>query len=159
MWKRLMLIGLAIVLLLVIGPIVTLATLSLTARRPDNLGVKDGKLAACPATPNCVSSQADDDAHHAEPFRFTTSPGEAWARLVRTVSDRPRVNVVTVDDAYLHAEATSALFRFVDDMEFLLDAENQVIHFRSASRVGHSDLGVNRQRIEAIRTAWQSETP
>ncbi len=71
------------------------------------------------------------------------------------------MNVVAVDDAYLHAEFSSALFRFVDDVEFVLDAEHQVIHFRSASRVGRSDLGVNRQRMEQIRSAWEqaSRTP
>jgi uncharacterized protein (DUF1499 family) len=150
-----MLIGLVVAILLVLAPVVLLATLSLTARRPDNLGATDGKLAACPDTATCVSSQAEDEAHRAEPLRFTATAGEAWARLVRVLTGMPRVNVITVDDTYLYAEVSSALFRFVDDVEFVLDAENQVIHFRSASRVGQSDLGVNRQRMEAIRSAWE----
>jgi uncharacterized protein (DUF1499 family) len=155
MWKRVMVIGCLVIILLVAIPVVFLATLSLMARRPDNLGVKDGKLAACPDTPNCVSSQADDAEHKVEALRFTSTPGDAWARLVRVVSELPRTDIVTVDDGYLHAECKSALFRFVDDVEFALDSEQQVIHCRSASRSGHSDLGVNRGRIEAIRAAWE----
>lgn len=157
MGKRIVVIGALIALGVAVLAIGGLAVLSLTARRPDNLGVRDGKLAACPDTPNCVASQADDAAHHAEPLRFTTTPGIAWARLVRVVTAMPRVTVVANDDAYLHAEFTSALFRFVDDVEFALDPEQQLIHFRSASRAGHSDLGVNRQRIEAIRAALAEE--
>jgi uncharacterized protein (DUF1499 family) len=156
MRRRIVLLSVAIVaVLLVLVPVTFLAVLSLTARRPDNLGVRNGKLADCPSTPNCVSSQADDPEHHAEPLRFTSPPGEAWARLVRVVTGLPRTHVVSVDDAYLHAECSSAIFRFVDDVEFHMDADGQVIHFRSASRVGHSDLGVNRARIEAIRAAWE----
>jgi uncharacterized protein (DUF1499 family) len=154
MWKRIMLIGSLVVLFAVVLAVGGLAVLSLTARRPDNLGATDGKLAACPDKPNCVASQADDAAHHAEPLRFTTTPGVAWARLVRVVTAMPRVTVVTADDDYLHAEFASLLFRFTDDVEFVLDPENQVIHFRSAARVGHSDMGVNRERIEAIRAAF-----
>jgi uncharacterized protein (DUF1499 family) len=63
--------------------------------------------------------------------------------------------MVTVEDRYIHAEFTSALFRFVDDVEFQIDAESGLIHFRSASRVGRSDLGVNRKRMESIRMAFE----
>jgi uncharacterized protein (DUF1499 family) len=128
---------------------------------PENLGVKDGKLAACPDTPNCVSSQADDPQHHAEPFRFggpgqpQYTPGEAWARLVRVVTGMQGPTVIDANDTYMHAEFSSAIFRFVDDVEFVLDEQNSVIHFRSASRVGRDDLGANRARIEAIRAAWE----
>jgi uncharacterized protein (DUF1499 family) len=150
-WKWLLLVAALAVLL----PVLALAALSLFARRPGNLGVKDGKLATCPAAPNCVSSQAEDAEHRAEPLRFQGEPAQAWKRLRDVLATLPRVDVVTAEDRYLHAEFTSLLFRFVDDVEFVLDPENRVIHFRSASRAGYSDMGANRARMEAIRTAWE----
>jgi uncharacterized protein (DUF1499 family) len=161
MWKRIVQIALLVAVLAVLGFVGLMATLSvLSWAPPDNLGVKDGKLAACPDTPNCVSSQADDPLHHAEPLRFggpgqpQYTPWQAWGRLVVVVSGMPRVNVVDPGVTYMHAECSSAVFRFVDDLEFVLDEDNNVIHFRSASRVGRADMGANRARIEEIRAAW-----
>ena len=124
-----------------------------TGTRPLNLGVHDGKLAPCPATPNCVSSQSKDKEHAVEPFLFSGTPAQAMADLKGALSAMPRVRIVTETDTYLHAEFTSALFRFVDDVEFWIDADTRTIHLRSASRLGKSDLGVNRKRIEHLRSA------
>jgi uncharacterized protein (DUF1499 family) len=143
-----------IIAIIVLTPIVLMYVLSLSASRPANLGVKDGKLAPCPASPNCVSTQADDEAHKIEPIRFTVTPAEALTKLKQALATVPRTQVVTETSDYLHAESTSLIFRFVDDVEFWTDAKNKVIHFRSASRVGHSDLGANRARMEAIRKAF-----
>lgn len=76
-------------------------------------------------------------------------------RLKSIVAGMPRAKVVSSTDRYLHAEFTSALFRFVDDVEFLIDPDAKQIHFRSASRVGYSDLGANRRRMEAIERLWK----
>ena len=130
--------------------------LSATSRRPDNLGVHDGKLAPCPNTPNCVSSQAEDDAHRMDPIHFDGDAGEALARLKSILGALPRTTIVSDNGDYLHAECTSLLFRFVDDVEFLTDPNAKVIHFRSASRAGWSDLGVNRRRMEEIRKDFES---
>jgi uncharacterized protein (DUF1499 family) len=143
-----------IIAIIVLAPIVLMYVLSFSASRPANLGVKDGKLTPCPASPNCVSTQADDEAHKIEPIRFTVTPAEAMTKLKQALATAPRTNVVTETSDYLHAECTSLIFRFVDDVEFWIDAKNQVIHFRSASRVGHSDLGANRARMESIRKAF-----
>ncbi|MFO0930086.1 MAG: DUF1499 domain-containing protein [Gemmataceae bacterium] len=89
-------------------------------------------------------------AHAIEPLRFDDDADAAWDRLRRTVRAQPRMRVITEDDGYLHAEATTRLLRFVDDVEFLLDRVGRQIHVRSASRLGYSDLGTNRRRIEAI---------
>jgi uncharacterized protein (DUF1499 family) len=70
------------------------------------------------------------------------------------MADWPRTRILTVTDTYLHAECATLLFRFLDDVELLLDREAKVIHFRSSSRVGHGDLGVNRRRMEGIRRAF-----
>src|SRR5262245_10068379 len=136
-------------------PLVWVAILSATAKRPTNLGVVGGRLAACPDTPNCVSTQATDAVHRLEPIRFDGEAQEAFARLKAAIGSIPRMRIVTEGDDYLHAEATSRIFRFVDDVEFFVDRAAKVIHFRSASRVGRSDLGVNRARMEQIRTAFQ----
>jgi uncharacterized protein (DUF1499 family) len=149
-WK----IILTVAVLSVLGWVLTMAALSLAARRPDNLGVRGGRLPACPASPNCVCSQDADPGHAVEPLRFTGGPGAAWRRLREVLAGQPRTRVVDEGDGYLHAECTSLVFRFVDDLEFLLDPAAGVIHVRSASRVGRSDLGVNRARVEAVRRAF-----
>ena len=118
------------------------------------VGLVDGRLRSCPSSPNCVCSQDEDAGHRIEPLRFAGPPREAWDRLQALVEKLPRTKVVSRDDRYLHVEATTLVMRFVDDVEFLLDETQSVIHVRSASRVGHSDLGANRKRIEAIRLSW-----
>jgi uncharacterized protein (DUF1499 family) len=150
-WRTLALI----VILVVAGWALTMFLLSATARKPDTLGVKDGRLSACPSTPNCVCSQEDGD-HSVKPLAFEGDPDAAWSRLKEVLSTQPRTKILTESENYLHAESTSLLFRFVDDVEFLLDREAKEIHVRSASRAGRSDLGVNRQRVEEIRTAFES---
>lgn len=144
-----------VLLLIAMLPGIGLALLSIFSRQPDNLGVVNGRLAACPASPNCVCTQCPDDAaHHMEPIRFTDTPAEARERLRAVVAALPRAQIVTENDHYLHVEFTSLVFRFVDDVELLIDPTAQMIHFRSASRVGRSDLGVNKQRMEDIRARF-----
>jgi uncharacterized protein (DUF1499 family) len=147
----------AIAAVVVLAPVVLLAVLSATAKRPENLGVSDGRLGPCPDSPNCVCSQATDAAHRVEPIAFEGPADEALGRLKAAIGTLPRLRVVTEAGAYLHAEATSLLFRFVDDVEFYVDREAKVIHVRSASRAGRSDMGVNRARVEQIRTAFEKE--
>jgi len=128
-----------------------------TGTRPANLGVHDGKLAPCPASPNCVSSQSTDKEHAVEPFPLADTPAEAMAKLIKIISAMPRAKIVKKSDGYLHAEFTSALFRFVDDVEFFLDENSRLVHVRAASRLGKSDLGANRERVERIRAAWRAD--
>src|SRR5438045_2858686 len=108
-----------------------------SSRQPTNLGVKDGKLAACPTSPNCVSTQAEDAGHKIEPIRFAGSSADALAKLKQAIATLPRAHIVSETADYLHVECTSLIFRFVDDVEFWIDEPNRTIHFRSASRVGH----------------------
>ena len=105
----------------------------------------------CPTSPNCVSTQAQDEGHAIAPFRYRKSRAEAKEVLKDIVRTIPRTKLVEEDESYLHYEFTSLLLRFVDDVEFLFDDENKIIHFRSASRTGYGDLGVNRKRMEEIR--------
>ena len=119
-----------------------------TGNRPTDLGLKDGYLRPCPSYPNCVNSMGnEDEAHRIEPFR-----GVSLAELRELLQNEERVEIVTDRENYLHAEFTSLIMRFVDDVEFFSVAEEQVIHVRSASRLGRSDLGANRRRVEGLRT-------
>ena len=116
-----------------------------TGERPNNLGVKDGKLTACPGTPNCVNSQATDAQSKVEPL-----PDVAIAEIKKVIEGMERTTIVEETDNYLYAEFKSKLMGFVDDVEFYRDAG--MVHVRSASRLGQSDLGVNRKRVEEIRS-------
>ena len=116
-------------------------------KRPDNLGVNNGKLAACPGTPNCVSSQSGDDKFKIEPLASVS-----LAQIKSAIEGMAGGKIVEEKEDYLYAEFTSKLMGFVDDVEFYADKQKNVIQVRSASRLGKSDLGANRQRIEAIRT-------
>jgi uncharacterized protein (DUF1499 family) len=132
-------------------PLVWFALLSAFARRPAGLGATGDRLGPMPTTPNAVGSQTDDPDYRIAPLEFVGDPTAAWGRLREVVERQPRTTIISVNDRYLHAECRSQLFRFTDDLEFLLHPEARRIDVRSASRVGHSDLGVNRARVEAIR--------
>jgi len=141
-----------------LSSIVTLNMLIIgcTGARPASLGIKDGKLAPCPSTPNCVSSQRTDREHAVEPLSFPGTVAEAHAGIKKIILSMKRSRIITETDSYIHAEFTSAVFRFVDDVEFQFDESTKVIHVRSASRLGSSDLGVNRKRVEDIRARWKA---
>ena len=111
--------------------------------------MRDGRLAPCPDSPNCVSSQAGDAQQRVDPLPLQGSPQQTRAHLVALLADEPRATLVEQDDRYLRAEFRSRLFRFVDDVEFLIG--EQAVEVRSASRLGYADFGVNRQRIERLR--------
>jgi len=124
---------------------------SCTGKRPSGLGVKEGLLSPCPSSPNCVSSDAGDSNHHIAPFMIAMAPDKAWLAVNEFVSGLPRTQIVTESSKYLHAECRSLLFGFVDDLELHLRPAEGVIAVRSASRLGYSDFGVNRSRIEELR--------
>ena len=122
--------------------------------RPSNLGVKHGTLTACPSSPNCVNSQADDRQHRIDPLAFSGDAVTAMQKLSAIVAALPRTQVIQSRADYLYVEFSTPLMGFVDDVEFYCDGK--AIQVRSASRLGHSDLGVNRKRIEAIRAAFRN---
>ncbi|PKG37766.1 DUF1499 domain-containing protein [Psychromonas sp. Urea-02u-13] len=125
------------------------------------LGISDGQLKACPESPNCVSSQATDKQHAIAPIVFNGSAKQAQMQLLSVINTWDRSKVIVVKEDYIRVEFTSAIMRFIDDVEFYFPAvsmakdntektEKTVIQVRSASRLGESDLGVNRERIEKI---------
>ncbi len=110
------------------------------------------RLPPCPSSPNCVSTQTQDEGHAIAPLRYRKSRVEAKEALKEVIRSLPRMKLVEEGETYLHYESTSLLLRFVDDVEFLFDDETKTLHFRSASRTGYGDLGVNRKRMEQVRT-------
>lgn len=108
-------------------------------------------LPPCPDSPNCVSSLNSDNRHYIRPIAYSGTAEGALKVLKAVITGLPRTAVMTQKPPYLHVTFTSAIFRFVDDVEFLIDSENEIIHVRSASRVGYWDFGVNRSRVEKIR--------
>jgi uncharacterized protein (DUF1499 family) len=121
------------------------------------LGVISGQLMPCPETPNCVSSQVTDKEHFLEPINFSGTRQEAQDILLDILRGLKQTNIIVVQENYIRVEFTSKIFRFVDDVEFYFPAtktEKTIINFRSASRIGHSDLGANKKRIEQIRNKF-----
>jgi uncharacterized protein (DUF1499 family) len=123
--------------------------------RPANLGERGGVLSACRPSPNCVSSQAVDDGHRIAPLAFSGDADRAFARLKQVLGRRSDTTVISERPGYLRVELRTLLF--VDDGEFLLDRAQAVIHVRSASRLGYSDMGKNRRRMEEIRNEFSRE--
>jgi len=123
-------------------------------RRPTNLGAKDGRLAPCKRSPNCVSSQAEpaDREHYIAPIAFRGS----MADLRRAVESMARSTVISAQRSYLYAVYRTALMRYVDDLELFYDEAAGLVHVRSASRLGRRDFGVNRQRVEKLRSLIQA---
>ncbi len=113
------------------------------------------QLPPCPSSPNCVSSQATDADHFIAPFKIIGNVEEAWAVLKKALISQSRTVITNETGGTLHAQATSLVFRFVDDIDVILDAKARLIHIRSASRTGYGDFGVNRKRVEMLRAQLQ----
>ena len=114
-------------------------------------------LDGCPSSPNCVSSEATDAKHAVAPLHLAGDPQKDWKSITTIIGQLPRCTVVENTEHYLHVECKSRLFRFVDDLELLLDPATMAIAIRSATRLGKSDLGVNRRRVEALRKKLQED--
>lgn len=136
-----------------VSPIIA-SIFSFSGNRPTNLGIKQEKFAPCPTSPNCVSSQSLDAQHQIEPFTYQDTAKKAFEKLKTILENTENAKVITAETNYIYAEFTSDLMGFVDDVEFYLDEKEDLIQVRSASRLGESDLGVNRKRIEDIRAKF-----
>ena len=126
------------------------ASVGCAASQPAMLGVANGKLAACPSAPHCVSSQAEGR-HAIEPAKFTGSRDEASRKLGEIMRGMPGARIITETPDYLRAEFSSRVFHYVDDVEIYVDGRSKLVQFRSSSRNGYFDFGANRGRIEGIR--------
>ena len=132
-------------------PVMALKGASMLAATPE-LGRNDrGELTSCPAKPNCVCSQDSSPSHSIEPLEVRSNRADVIEVVCSVCTALPGSRLVVQEDDYARFEIRSRLFRFVDDVEILWDPIDYQLHFRSASRVGHSDMGVNRKRIEAVK--------
>lgn len=133
--------------------LVLFLALSWASRKSSYAGTLAGqRLPACPDTPNCVCSDAEDPVHAIPPLRLQGDPGEAWKGLQSAFQAMPGMTLVESREDYLRLECRTPLFGFIDDLELQFRPEEAVVAVRSASRVGRSDLGANRKRIESLRT-------
>lgn len=127
------------------------------APRPTTLGVAaDGRLAPCPGSPNCVTSQTGLESQLMPALSFTDTQTAAQDRLRSLITAMPRAQIITDRPGYLHAEFRTPTIGYIDDVEFLLDAEQGLIHFRSAARLGYGDAGVNRNRMLEVSRLWDA---
>lgn len=120
------------------------------AKSKKPIGIVDGKLHPCPKSPNCVSTQAIDEKQKMKPMNYSGSIEDAKAKIIGIINSLKRSKIITNEENYIHIEFRTATFRFVDDVEFLFDDKEKIIHFRSRARMGYSDMGVNRKRMEEI---------
>ncbi len=127
-----------------------------TGTAPTDIGIHDAQLSDCPDSPNCVSSTASDDEHYIAPIEYTTEPAAVRDMLVAVLNNQPRTEIIEQTDDYVRVEFTSRLMGFVDDAEFYFLPDGKTVAMRSAARLGESDLGVNRRRLEQFRLALQS---
>ena len=116
----------------------------------------NGILAPCPSSPNCVSSRDPDPTRRVDPILFTRDSAAAWSRLRKLIAEMKEARIAEDEMGYLHAEFRSALFGFVDDVEFRMNEAGR-IDVRSAARTGYFDFGVNRRRVEEIRARFTRE--
>ena len=142
-----MLIGLFIVVIILI--IIALIALSIASRNAPDLGMHNGKLMPCPDTPNCQCSEYAGD-HYIEPVKI--DPDQFTMEQAVEVIKSMDGKLIITENYYIRAEFTTTLLRFIDDFELRFDNESGLLHIRSASRVGHSDLGKNRQRIDKFKS-------
>jgi uncharacterized protein (DUF1499 family) len=130
--------------------LIVMSVVACAGRAQESRSKIPADLAPCPDSPNCVSTKSTDAGRAMPPLTYLKSAEESMKRLVAVVREMKRAVIVSATPSYLHVEFRSALFRFVDDVQFVLDDSARVIHFRSASRTGYYDFGVNRRRMQEI---------
>jgi uncharacterized protein (DUF1499 family) len=128
--------------------------IKLGLRQTKTTGRSARTLAPCPESPNCVTSYIhnNDRGHYIPPIKFTILTAKAKKRIVKYLSEHSRIKIVKNTGSYIRYEYTSLIFRFIDDVELYFVSEG-IMHFRSASRIGYSDLGANKSHIKDISTA------
>jgi uncharacterized protein (DUF1499 family) len=152
-------IVLIIIAILILGVFVGLFVLGLISQSGEATGMVEAKLARCPDRPNCICSEFETDVtHYVDPVKFSiTVDSEVLSRLKKIVEEMGG-RIQAENDNYLAVSFTSSFFRFVDDLEIRIDADQKMIHLRSAARVGYSDRGVNKKRVEQLKSLYQKKT-
>lgn len=151
-------IALLVLLALIATVVVLFASRSYLSRQsPPPLDLVQGHLRPCPSSPNCVASEGADADHAIAALPYHGDRTATERAMVAALATLPRSAIQRRQGDYWHATQVSALFRFIDDIELRFDDAAQLIQIRSGSRVGYSDMGVNRKRVEALRSALQAQ--
>jgi uncharacterized protein (DUF1499 family) len=137
----------------VFGLCLLFVALSILSRKHPEIGIVEDRLKPCPERPNCVCSEEKGKPSSVSPFVFVGNSNSAWASLKQIIKESGGA-IEEEKSGYLWATFRSRIFRFFDDLELRLDRKNSVIHVRSASRVGYSDLGLNRKRVETLKVRF-----
>jgi len=140
--------------LVLMGLVVSIVMAVLSQQQPSNLGLQNGRLKACPDSPNCVCSESNSQSDAEHFIQAMTGNAQTWVQLQQVLLKQGGDIQITTGD-YMHVTFNSAVFHYVDDVEVRFDKINSRIYLRSASRVGRSDFGVNRKRIENIKKALE----
>ena len=127
------------------------------SKLPKNLGIKNGRLASMPETPNAVSTQTDDKDKKVEPFKFQIDKENSMEKIKKAIAEYGGASIIKEEENYMYVVFTTPVMKFKDDAEFYVDEENKVIHFRSASRVGRSDMGLNKERYDKLLRIYYAE--
>ena len=138
------------------GWIVLRKLIELASPVPIAIGVTAGQFAPCPASPNCVSTQADDAEHRLDPVPYTLSLSETRTLLLEIVGALPRTDISTITADYIHAVTKTRMMGFLDDTEIYIDDVAKLVHIRTAARLGYGDHGINRRRAEEIVTKFKA---
>lgn len=135
----------------------TLILMACSTDQTIKTGATNNRLSPCPTSPNCVSSLSEDKSLFVDPLTYQATLEDAREKLISVLNSMKRAEIVTAESNYIHATFKSAVFRFVDDVEFSFDDQRKIIDVRSASRTGYYDLGVNRKRVEEIRKRFMTQ--
>ncbi len=144
-----------VIVLLGVIVILTLLMVAKNMKTPSGIGVTAGKLAPLPNRPNAVSSQTENGDKHVPPFPFKGTLEASKSKILEVLDEYGNISVISSDGDYIHAISTTPRMRFKDDLEFFFDEQAALIHFRSASRLGYSDMGLNRERYDVLIKLYQ----
>ena len=125
-------------------------TFGCSKQPPDHMQFTEGNLSPCPNRPNCVSTQSHDSRHAMPPLPFLGTKDQSKNRIIEIIKGMERSKIIDTSDSYIHAQFRTRFLRFIDDVEFLFDDAARLVHFRSASRLGYYDFGLNRRRMSEI---------
>ena len=146
-----------IIIILVILGVLPLPLVVKNSKVPSDLGVINGKLAEMPKSPNAVSSQTDDPEKMVDPFPFRGDLTSSRERIIKILQKLDNIEILTEKEIYIHAVSTTHRMKYRDDLEFYFDEKAGLVHYRSASRVGYSDMGLNRERYNSLLKLYLQE--
>ncbi len=147
-------------ILVVVLVLIALLVLSMTIKNmkiPAGLGVNGGRLAPMPKSPNAVSSQTEDPEKRVDPFPFKANLADSVEAVLKALDSYGNITVIEKKQDYIHAVSTTPTMHYHDDIEFYFNQADGIVEFRSGSRIGHSDMGLNRERYEALKGFYDSE--